>query len=91
MLSQTFYLCSYFSQRFEARVSEGSQQVTVSGVRPGASYQLVVASKNGSVLLDETVELGERNNQPTAAIPSLNQCSSSFDSGSHNETFLHFV
>ena len=67
--------------------------MTVSGVRPGASYQLVVASKNGSVLLDETVELGERNNQPAAAaaIPSLNQCSSSFDSGNHNETFLHFV
>ena len=63
--------------------------MTVSGVRPGASYQLVVASKNGSVLLDETVELGERNNQP--ALPSLNQCSSSFDSGNHNETFLHFV
>ena len=86
MLSQTFYFCSYFSQRFEARVSEGSQQVTVSGVRPGASYQLVVAGKNGSVLLDETVELGEEASQPASS--SLNQCSSSFDSGNHNETFL---
>ena len=51
--------------------------MTVSGVRPGASYQLVVV-KNGSVLLDETVELGEK------AQSSLDHhCSSSFDSSNH--------
>ena len=78
------FITSDFSQRFEAQVSEGSQQVTVSGVRPGASYQLVVV-KNGSVLLDETVELGEKASQ--AASSSLNQCSSSSDRNNHNQTF----
>lgn len=67
------------SQRFEAQVFEGSQHVTVSGVRPGASYQLVVV-KNGSVLLDETVEL-----VPTSSSMSSPSASKSTDEANYED------
>ena len=72
---QCFLLSSHrtFSQLFEAHLSEGSQQVTVSGVRPGACYRLVVA-RNGSVLLNETLKLGEK----AARSPQSRQSCSNF-------------